>query len=368
MADVKVLGDWLARFGHVDDITYSTRWGPGPCGPDQASWTFDVDPSTDMPHLRLGRAVDLRGDNGTRMFGGTIIEPQRGTPWTVGAAGWAQLAGNFSAKDGSGNPTTNPRTAVTAAIARGLPWTNPNAFPDTSIGDAPIIPAPLDVLLDNWAVTAGLRWGTDAYGVAWTAADPTTPTLFLDAEDLDLGVAPDGMYTTVNATYVASVDPSTGDPATYDNEEVTDPAALDYHGSPREYEMDLTPLGLMSGATAAGYAAQQLATLTVPQWLSSVVTTGERLKAAGGHDADLPTVEAGMMVHLYNVPYSLGGLRGELGTNVVLGQASWSEKEPTQITIAPVNLAVRNLADALAEAAEAAKAANQTTKRFARPA
>ena len=51
------------------------------------------------------------------------------------------------------------------------------------------------------------------------------------------------------------------------------------------------------------------------------------------------------MVRLFNVPNSLGGLRSELGLDVVLGEVEYDTEKPLELTIAPVGLAVRNMAD-----------------------
>lgn len=353
MADVLLSAAdlWLPSLGDVQAVKWSSQWGPGPSGSSLASCTLGVDPGRDSSLLRLSQDLAVH-NNGVPVFGGEMDEPERGFPWSLSASGYARRAADFLAVDGAGAPTTNPRTAVTQAIARGLPWTNPTVFDNTALGDAPVAPQSLDSLLNNWGVTVGKRWGTDPYGVAFAQADATTPTLFLDAYDLPIGVTDDGLYTSVHATYVSSVD-GDGNPAGYGHEIVTDSLATSYYKT-REYEMDLTSLGLISGATAAAYAAQQLALLTVPQWLSRVVTDAEHLHNAGGNPAYLPSVAAGQVVHLYNVPHTLGGLRSELGLNVVLGEVEYDTENPTQITLAPVNLAVRNLADALAEAKKVA--------------
>ena len=351
MADVTVDGTWLKALGHVAGVKWSTRWGPGPCGSDLASCTVVVSTTNDASLLRLARTLEV--SEGVVAFGGVISEIGRALPRSLNARGWARRAADFEAVDSAGAPTTNPREAVTQAIADGLPWTNPNAFDNVSLGtDGGPTAQRLDALLDNWAITVGKRWGTDVYGAAFAEVDPTAPTWFLDAADLDLGVADDGLFTAVRARYVNSVD-GDGNPDGWDVEEVEDATGIAEFGS-IWYAMDLTPLGLISGVTAAAYAQSQLDLLTVPQWLSRIVTTGSRLRTAGDLPAHLPSVRAGQMVRLFNVPNSLGGLRGQLGLDVVLGEVEYDTANPMQITLAPVGLAVRNLADALAASKKAA--------------
>lgn len=354
MAEVRIDGIWLHSLGNVADVKWSTRWGMGPCGSDLASCSVAVSPGIDSPLLRIGRPFEVWSD-GVRRFTGLTSEPGRGFPWELNARGTGRRAGDFDAIDSSGDPTTNPQTAATQAAARGLSWTNTSAFPNVSLGDdgAPSM-ARLDTVLDNSAVTSGARWGVDVNGAAFWTADPTTPTWYLDASDLDIGTADDGLYTRVNARYVSSVDGGTGEPNAWATETADDATAQGYYGV-IEFSMDLTPLGLLSGATAASHAAAQLALLTVPQWLNRVTTNAGRLRTKGGLPAHLPSVQAGQMVRLFNVPITLGGLRNELALDVVLGEVEYDTSNPTQVTIAPVGLAVRNLADSLRQAAETAK-------------
>lgn len=353
--EVKVDGVWLRSLGHVSAIKWSTRWGTGPCGPDLASCTLAVSPNTDTSVLRPGRPFQVWAD-GVLVFGGVTSSPQKGFPWTLNARGWPRRAGDFEAVDGSGNPTTNPRTAATSAIANGAPFTGASVFTNSSLGtDGGPDSQMLDEVLDASAITEGKRWGSDAYGALFLTADPTTPTWYLDASDLDIGVADDGLFTRVRARYVTSVDVD-GNPDGWASEAADDAAAQGLYNV-IEYPMKLADLGLLSSGTAAAYAASQLALLTVPQWLSRVTTNSSRLRTKGGLGAHLPSVRAGQMVHLFNVPRSLGGIQSELGLNVVLGEVEYDTENPTQITLAPVNLAVRNLADLATQAAQNARRA-----------
>lgn len=355
MPDALLNSVWLRSVGHVDALKWSSAWGNLGCGPAQASCTVDVGATNDATLLALARRFDVHA-SGTKQFAGVLAEMGRDQPRTLSARGLASRAGDFDAVDGAGNPTSNPRTAVAAAITNGLPWSNPNAFDDTTLGGGSRdTTLRLDALLNRWALTVAKRWGVDVYGVAFAVADPTTPAWKLDAADLDLGVADDGLFTRVRARYTTAVDANGNGTAWAPA--VANDAAKQLDLGVNEYPMDLSKLGVISPATAANYAAQQLALLSVPQWLSRVTTDSTRLRTLGGHGAHLPSVQAGQMVRLVNVPNSLGGLRGGLGVDVVLGEVEYDTAQPGEVTIAPTNLAVRNLADALAQAAETAAAA-----------
>jgi hypothetical protein len=356
MAEVKVGGVWLHSMGHVSAVKWSTTWGAGPSGSALASCEVAVDPSNDSSLLRINSAFEVWAD-GVKVFGGVLTEMGRGFPRSLSAVGWARRAGDFDAVDGSGNPTTNPNTAVTQAIANGLPWSNAAAFTSTTVGAAPAAPVRVSALLDEWGTTAGKRWGADVNGVAFASADPTTPTWMLDASDLDIGVATDGLYTRVRYRYATAVD-SGGTPTATAGGVVNDTAGQALYGI-IEYGMDLTGLGVLTAPTALSYATAQFAQLTVPQWLSRVTTNATRLLTLGGLDAHLPSVRAGQMVRLFNVPNSLGGLRNELGLDIVLGEVEYDSNNPAEITLAPVGLAVRNIVDMATQAKRAVDEASK---------
>lgn len=287
---VKIDGLWAEQYAHVSAVTYSTRHAStGPCGPMLASCAVDVDPSNDSSWLMLGKVFELYVD-GVKEFGGKVSEMGRGVPRQIHAKGWARILGGES---------------------------------------------------DNAAA-----FGRTAENVAFTPADPTTPTWFLDASGLDIGVADDRLYTQVVATYVSAV---TGDPPepSATDEVTVDDAAGQALFDVIPYDMDLTPLGLMSSATATTYAQAQLDEFTIPEWLSRVTVTSAELLSLGGLPAHLPSVKAGQMVRLFNVPNNLGGIRNELALDVVLGEVEHDSDQPDQVTIAPKRLAARNIADAL---------------------
>lgn len=297
MMDVKIDGQWVASFAHVSDVTWSDRHGDGPCGPDLASFTVAVDPSDDSTWLRLGRTCEIY-DCGVKVFGGKVSEVGRDFPRSVHAKGWAR--------------TVEGESTVT-----------------------------------------GTRWGRTADNVTYTPADATDVSWFLDASTLDIGVTDDGLYTRVVATYGDSLDVD-GNLVTA-TVTVDDATAQGLYGI-ITYQMDLTSLGVISSGSATTYATDQLAQFTIPQWLSRVVATEQNLFTPGGLPAHLPSVRSNQVVQLFNVPNNLGGLMTELSQRVLIGETEHSSATPGEVSIAPTRLAVRNIADALAAAAKAAKA------------
>lgn len=358
--DVMIDGAWVSSVAHVGEVKFSDRWGDGPCGPDSLSFTVSVDPGDDSSWLRLGSKVEGFID-GVKVFGGRLSEMGRGFPRTIHARSWARLAADFDALDSALAPTTNTDTAVAQAIVRGLPWsTSTGVFDNTSFGDDTTASTNrLDALLNAWSTAKGKRWGVDAEGRPFARADSTTVSWFLDASGLDIGVASDGLFTRVHARYVSAVSGTPPEPSGWSTVAVDDAAGQALYGV-MEYAMDLTGLGLLTSTQATDYATAQLNLLTVPQWLSRVAATDQNLYTPGGLPAHLPSLRAGQVVELFNVPNNLGGLRNEMNQRVVLGETEHDADNPGEVVIAPVGLAVRNLLDALTAAKRAADAAART--------
>lgn len=303
---VRVDGVWVDQWAHVGAVKHSTRHGfEGPCGPMLASCVIDVDPSNDSSWMMLGKKFEVIVD-GVVEFGGRISEMGRGYPREVYAKSWARLIGGES--------------------------------------------------------TTGERWGRTAENTAYTPVEPTSPTWLLDASGLDIGVADDRLFTRVVATYVSgqTTDPGTGQTVdTIATVTLNNAEAQTLYGV-LIYDMDLTGLGVLSSGEATTHAQAQLAEFAIPEWLSRMTLTDMELLTPGGLPAHLPSVRAGQLVRMFNVPNNLGGLRSLMSLDVVLGEVEASSDEVGQVSVAPMRLAVRNIADSLVAAKRAADEAAKT--------
>lgn len=299
----KVDGVWLRTLGHVSGVTFSTRHGEGPCGPDLATVEVDLPPRDDTGYLRMGRTLEVY-DRGVLAWGGRISGPGRGTPRSIEAKGWPRVA-----------------------------W------------DAILSPEP------------GQRIGRTAANQSYSPADPSSPRWLLDASDLEVGVADDRLFTRVVATYVSALGAEGQDDVT-SNVQVNDGPAQDLYGV-LPFALDLTPLGLIDFTTAQNYALTQLEQFAIPEWTSRVTTNATRLRTLNGHAAHLPDVRAGQMVRMFGLPATYGGLRRQAATDVILGEVSYSTDSPDEVTIAPARVAVRSIADAVRQMAEARRAMEQ---------
>lgn len=289
--DVLIDGINAASFAYVGAITWSDRFDDGPCGPDQASFTVAVDPSNDSSLLRIGQTVDIY-DRGLHVFGGRLSEMGRDFPRSINAKGWVRY-------------------------------------------------------VEGESTVVGHKYGRTADNAAFTPVADTEVSWLLDAGSLDIGVADDGLYTRIVATYVASLD-ADGNPVT-STVTVNDTTAQGVYGI-ITYDMDQTDLGLQSSASATSLAQAQLEVFTVPQLLSRVAANDQILFSPGGYGAFLPNLRSGQVVEMFNVPNSLGRVQYELNQRFVIGATEHSADDPSTVTIAPQRLAVRNLVDALTAA------------------
>lgn len=359
MAEV-IVGGTLANLlpGTVANLQWSSRWGSGPCGPEKASWVQSLPFLYDDPRLVPGARVSIvRG--GQTLWAGVLSDVQRGDPWTFDANGLSQVAGDYLAQDASGVPTNNIGTATSQAVARGLPWTGTafnslGTFGTASATDYPSIPS----LLTGYHDRNGLRWGVNVYGVTFSTADSTTPVWVLDGKDVEVGIAENELYTAVVARYQSG---TTGagtpeDPvvAVYSTTTVANASAIARYGR-REYPLNLTDLGTISSGTASTYATQVLNALVAPAWINQITVTADRLTSPGGVPADLASVQAGQAVRVIGVPGRIGRLSGSGAMVVGLGQVSYTDGAD-EITLAPIRLARRTLAQVLDRFAQIADA------------
>lgn len=292
---VKVDGKHLRELGHVTSIQWSTRYGEGPCGPDLATVQVDLDPRNDTGFLRMGRTLEVF-DRGVRVFDGPISGADQGTPRAIEAKG-------------------SPRAEWDAIL---------NPTPGQKVGD--------------------------------TRVD-TTPRWLLDVSDIPIGVADDRLFTRVVASYVSALG-GEGTDDVISQAAANDTVAQGLFGV-LPFALDLTPLGLITGTEAANYAQAQLEEFAIPEWSSRIVTNSTRLKTLNGQPAHLPDVRAGQMVRMFGLPATYGGLRRQAATDVILGEVSYSTDSPDEITIAPARVAVRSIADAVRQMAEARRAQEQ---------
>lgn len=206
----------VEALGVISALTWSSAW---PGGDGDCTLSVNLPADANPPGLRLGRRLTVL-DGVVPVWTGILADPQRGAPWTVTAQGLASLAPRYLAlstiSSGHYTQVTNANTAVTNAIARGLPWTLTQTLPTPTV-TTPTSPD-LSTLLDAVATAAGQRWAVDQNGYLSMAADPTAPAYLLVASNTPGGRTTDDYATdlyaqtsgTTTITPAASTLPSLG--------------------------------------------------------------------------------------------------------------------------------------------------------------
>lgn len=347
MADV--VTTWAGReyaasdLGDVGEIKWETEW---PFGCTKASWQVAMPPNSSLVNAgRVGADVKLY-DGPILTWGGYLSEFEFADDvWTFHASGYYALAEHFLALDATGNPTSIPTTAVVQAIARGWNVTNLAALSASPLSatDETVEFNTVRAVLDELAATLGQRWKVDEARRLTMAADPTTPRWFLDNGDALRATADEDYLTAIYARYVAAV--TDGEPTAWDVESDETPALPNLR---REQPLDLTSLGLTTGAAVAPDVAARLALAgTRHGYTSGLEIPYGDLVVSGGAPVRLGQVKAGEMLRAFNVADPAGVVSLGLTQDVVIGRTSYTDGADT-LAITPVDLTPRSLSTILA--------------------
>lgn len=332
-------GWWLNDIAKSGELKWSHA-AAGGC--KDASFKMDLPPTYSHSALQRGKIVEIRHGS-PNAWQGFIADIDVEDGWTVNCLGLSALGKDYLCFDSGMNTTSTPNTAIDQAIARGLPWTRPNTVSGIAFaaGDTTTQLNYLGDLLDAWGNSRGRRWGVNAAGEVYGADDPTTPTWYLTPGVGRFGLADDEYASHLFVRYLAS---GSG----YATVAVSDPVAAAKFGR-REYPVDATSRGIMSGTDAFDLGAGLLAKGKARQGYTNGVTVSKsQLITPGGTPACLPLVQAQQMVRAFGVP-------DEQGQTVpyvdwVIGETSL-EAGSDQITLTPVGLVARTLGDVLDAAA-----------------
>jgi hypothetical protein len=340
---VKVDGQWIAGIAPWGELTWSHA-ADGGC--KEASWKMDLPSTYVSPNLRRNKLVEIRFGP-QNIWQGILTEPDYDDDWTFTAQGLSTLGyGDFLAFDSGLNTTSTPDTAIDQAIARGVPWTRPASISAVAVGSATDVTDSINYvgdLLDAYATGAGQRWGVNAAGQVYCAADPTTPTWCLSPGSGRFGLADDDYASDLFGRYQTS----SGALATAT---VADTVARGALGR-REFPVDLTPLGTITPLQAQTYLSGLLAKgKSRMGYTNGLTVNASQLTTPGGTPASLPLVEAGDMVRMFGVVNEQGQSLPYL--DWVIDETSYEAGSDT-IGLTPVGLVARTLADVFAVVAAA---------------
>lgn len=332
----------LTRFGWGE-----LKWShaaDGGC--KEATWRMDFPPDFSHPSFVRGKPVEVRLGP-LALWAGNLVEPEPDdSGWSFAAVGpYTLAASGYLAFDGSLNVSYTPDVAIDAAIARGLAWTRPAslsavAYQSTTTTDDLLY---LGALLDQWADSAGKRWGVDANRRVYAAADPTVPTWHLVPGTERFGVADDDYASHIFLRYIAAG----GANATTS---VADTDAANQFGR-REYGVDLTPMGILTAGGAQTVGNGLLAKGKARQgYTTGVEVSPYQLTSPGGVPAPLALVKAQQVVRRFGAIDTEGQPLPYV--DWVIGETSY-EAGASTIALTPVGLVARDLGTALSIIQEA---------------
>ena len=340
MVRLRVAGVWLDSVAAYTDPVVTRRLGQGGGGVSEVTWEMDLQDGSIPGCLTRGSLVELF--NGGFPAGRAIL----------GQPGRAEDGIEFSATGEYRQAeatlcltelptqvsTVIPDQAIDAAISRGaLPWTRPTTvFSGAAAATANGLNY-LNVLLDAVADATGRRWYVTDDGRVQMAADTTAPKWLLAPGLVELGAEEDGYASHLFGRYVLNTT------STLQTASTSDEFASGLWGR-REFGTDLTPAGPMTASAAKvrldGLLAKGKARLRPVDRLD---VNNQQLLTIGGQPASLELVRPGDMVRAPGrTPLSLNGAPY---FDFVIGETS-HDGGPT-LTIAPVDLAARNLEDVL---------------------
>jgi hypothetical protein len=328
----------VQMLGQVSGLRYATAW---PFGCTTASFDLDVPEGFSHFALKPGRIAEVY-DGIHRVWGGTVQDPQRGTPWHVQMTGCAALADDYQPLTSAAVPTADPTTAVDEAILRGLPWLRRAALP-AQAGAAGQTPNSLTQVLNDATAAVTKRWAIFADRQLITASDPTTPTYVLIAADTPGSRTVDNYVTDLYLRY-------------YDN--ATTPALVKTVVASTPYRpfgryerlVDITAQGAISAVTAQSSANAQLAASTRNLTYSGqVLVQPGALLNRGGVPVSLSTVRAGRMIEPRGASQdpTFGELYFTTVIRWVIGDCEYDVDSDT-LTLAPVGAKPNDLTSVLA--------------------
>jgi hypothetical protein len=288
---------WLGNLGPVGGLSYSYAL-PGGC--DQLQVTLYREPSFRTDAMDPGRIVQATL-NGSVIWDGQMLEPLPQTGgWLMTATGTASWGTNYVAYYTGPWQNGVVDTAVNAAIARGLRWTNPGVGTPSGawLGQA-VDPAAQTItdLLNLFTSNGGLVWYVAPKGNVLSVFPlPTTVTRLL------VSTAPvprtlGGNLNTIYERYQNTTDAS-GDPGTFATTFTQTAADVSQFGSPMEDFVDLSSVGVMSQSAAQLVGSMILQRYQGASWSQPFSVTPGQLLTTGGQPVDLAQEQAGQVYRI----------------------------------------------------------------------
>ncbi len=340
MIGVYVNGQKIDTVGFPGGIQWSHQW-PGGCW--DASWNLGGISRTAASRL-LRRGAEVRIYASTwPVWRGALDESGDGQG-SFTARGYYREAERFLALDSSGVPTVSTGDAIAKAITDGWAVTHTGTPPAGVPSEEPQY---LHQLLDLASTSGSVRWGVNALGEVFFAADPTEPTLIVTPGQPLMGRADDSYATHLYAYHYTALAGTPPVPSAPQMATASDAATAAEFGRSASF-VDLRPLGVLTSGAASTILQGKLAKGRARIGFTSPMTLGwHQLLTRGGVPANPATVTAGQMVRVYGAINPDGTAVAGGTQDIVIGATS-HEAGSRSITLTPVGMEPRNLSDILA--------------------
>lgn len=338
MARVRVGGTWLHSYTRVGDL----RWrhaAEGGCS--EASWSIGRRPSIVASSvLERGAAVDIF--DGFQCVWSGVLTGDAGRTGECAAVGLMRDAARYDSTDNLGVPTDDVEVGIATAQAAGWGATYLGDVPSNAVPNEQ--PEKLDAVINSRATANSVRATIRPDRVLrWETSDPTGYVVLPGVGVL--GRADEDFATRVTVRYISSV---SGTPPVADDWEtvtVVDDRAETVYGRSSLF-VGLESRGLLT-ATEAGWIADGIlakygARLSFSE---SVTLSAGQLRDVGGSRVSLATVEAGRNVRFLGV-WSPAQINST-AFDVTIGATDYADGSG-QITLSPMGLVPRTLADVIA--------------------
>lgn len=342
--------EWTTQFARSEDTS-------GGGGLLVMTWAMPSLPRGYVhPALRRGALVTLKA--GSLPLGtGVMSEPNR-DEWKFTVDGLFRSAEWTAAVDGAGAPSTNPRTVVVEAIARGmLPgWKYVLAdLPNVSVSVASETASRLNFVADvlnEYCRQNNKRWYIDQFSYVRIVDEPTTPTLALTPGTPGMATADDGTVSRLFGTYQSATAPDAFSPADAEIDAYT----AGRFGQREDIE-DLSDLGLMTGPDAEALLQSIVdAGKAEPKYAQSVEVSASQVTTLGGTSGELWQVAlTPTMLRHHGWLDNDGALAYGKTRDWVIGTAQHAAARDT-VVLTPINAAPRATAQIIKAQWQATKA------------
>jgi hypothetical protein len=267
-----------------------------------------------------------------------------GQGWNLTAVGTGNRGQDFLALYTSIWPHSEPDEAISAAIARGLPWVNPGVGTPAGawFGQAVDTGAQtVSGLLNLICTRGGLAWYVNSGPGGQPGDDlsvfplPTVPNRLLVCTD-PVARTLGGDINTIVLRYQASADDptGTGTPAVFSTTSVTSAASVTAHQVIETY-VDLSSAGTMTAAAAQAVGSNILAVYQRASFAGPFTARYGQLTTTGGVPVDPGTDQAGTVVRLILCDFGYGGeVSSATPVQFITGGYEWNDLAQTA-TITP---------------------------------